>query len=102
MTAVTAERTPGRDRDPAVLSIEAFPAAVVRRLRFAGYGTLPSPERAAARLRAARCEILPRQDNPAAPLEFAPITPEIAAQNRATLEAALPSLTRAHCGGSDV
>jgi hypothetical protein len=100
MTAATMTRSTGRRRDLAALAIEAFPAAVLRRLQLDGYATLPASDRSAARARAARGEVPADSRHPDLP-ELAPITPALAAEHRAILEAELARLTRTRRDRSD-
>jgi hypothetical protein len=102
MSSATVATAPTSPIDVAALLVEAFPRAIVRRLRYAGYESLGTRERAAARLKATVYEAPGSAGaEPLAPpvLELVPITPEIAARNREALEAELLRLTRDRRGG---
>lgn len=102
MTTATVASPTTPPLDVAALLIEAFPRAIVRRLRYADYGSLAANEQAAARRQVTVCEG-PASAAPeltaSALLELGPITPEIAAKNRALLEDELLRLTRDRRGG---
>lgn len=89
----------------AALAAEAFPVAILRRLKFAGYAFLAPTDQAAVRRRAAACEIPPeREDRSARPVagELAAIAPADAARNRAALEAELHRRGTSRRGARDV